>query len=362
MPTASTKRILKCYEAIREGLDQSLEADERVFIVGEGVPDPKGVFGTTLGLREKYGSTRVWDMPVSENGLTGACIGAAISGLRPVLTHQRLDFALLSLDQIINNAAKWYYMFGGQQSVPIVVRMVIGHGWGQGAQHSQNLQAIFAHIPGLKVVMPATAYDAKGLLIASIEDPNPVIFLEHRWIHGLIDEVPRGMYRIELGKASVARDGRQVTIVASSYMTIQSLRAAEILQEEGISAEVVDLRTISPLDEETILASVRKTGRLLVVDSGTSSGGIAGEIITRVATKAMDSLRQPPQRVALPDIPAPSSPALTKSYYPTYQTIVEAVFRLMHRSPRLLKSRWRKEEAIQTVPHDVPDTSFTGPF
>src|SRR3989344_1474080 len=196
------KRIINGAQAIREALDQSLAKDPRVFVVGEGVPDPKGVFGTSIGLREKYGKNRVWDMPVAENGMTGACIGAAISGMRPVLVHQRLDFALLSLDQIIKNAAKWFYMFGGQQSVPLVIRMVIGHGWGQGAQHSQNLQALFAHIPGLKVVMPATAHDAKGLLVASVRDNNPVIFLEHRWVHGVRGPVPEELYEIPLGQAN----------------------------------------------------------------------------------------------------------------------------------------------------------------
>lgn len=355
-------RTLTGAEAIREATDQCLAADERVVVIGEGVPDPKGIFGTTRGLRETYGPNRVWDMPVSENGMTGVCIGAALAGLRPILTHQRLDFALLSLDQVINNAAKWYYMFGGQQSVPLVIRMVIGHGWGQGAQHSQNLQALFAHIPGLKVVMPATAHDAKGLLIAAIEDPNPVIFLEHRWIHGLTGEVPEQMYRVPIGQANIARAGSDITIVSSSYLTIETLRAAEVLAEEGIAVEVVDLRTISPLDEVLIAASVKKTGRLLVVDSGWTNGGIAGEVIARIASSHFHTLRVPPTRLALPDMPAPSAPALTKAYYPTYRTIVEHVLGTLDHTVADIRKRWQAEDLAHPVPHDVPDPLFTGPF
>ena len=198
-----SNREIKYFGAIREALDQSMQEDANIFIIGEGVPDPKGIFGTTSGLREKYGEKRVLDMPVSENALTGVCIGAALTGLRPVLMHQRVDFSLLSMDQIINNAAKWHYMFGGQLKVPLVIRMIIGRGWGQGAQHSQNLQALFSHIPGLKVVMPSTAYDAKGLLISSIKDNNPVIFLEHRWLHNISGFVPEESYTIPIGKGKI---------------------------------------------------------------------------------------------------------------------------------------------------------------
>lgn len=357
-----TKRITTAADAIREATVQAMTVDERVCIIGEGVPDPKGIFGTTLGLQEAFGKNRVWDMPISENALTGVCIGAATQGMRPILTHQRVDFALLSLDQIINNAAKWYYMFGGQQSLPMVIRMVIGHGWGQGAQHSQNLQALFAHIPGLKVVMPATPYDAKGLLVASIEDPNPVIFLEHRWIHGLTGHVPEEMYRVPLSKAQVARQGSDITIVASSYMTILAQRAANILAQENIDAEVIDLRTISPLDEGTVLSSVKKTNHLLVVDSGWTNAGIAGEVIARVVTGAMNTLRTPPIRIALSDMPAPSTPALTKVYHPTHRTIVENAFTVLGHSTASLDARWNAEEKQRNTAHDVPDPSFTGPF
>ena len=356
------KRILSGAAALREAIDQSMAKDPSVFVVGEGVPDPKGIFGTTIGLQEKYGKNRVWDMPVSENGMTGACIGAALAGMRPILTHQRVDFALLSLDQIINNAAKWYFMFGGQQSIPLVIRMVIGHGWGQGAQHSQNLQALFAHIPGLKVVMPSQPHNAKGLLMASIADPNPVIFLEHRWVHSVTGDVPQGHYRTPLGQAQVMRRGTDLTLVSSSYMALESLRAAVLLEKMGISAEVIDLQTISPLDEKTIASSVKKTGHLIVVDSGWTNGGIAGEIIARMAISHMSALKSAPARVALPDMPAPSSPGLTKYYYPNIETILLSVSNMLGKKTDYIKKILAENHAGSKIPHDVPNASFMGPF
>ncbi len=356
------KRIITGAVAIREAIDQSMAKDPRVFIVGEGVPDPKGVFGTSTGLREKYGKSRVWDMPVAENGMTGAVIGTAISGMRPILVHQRLDFALLSLDQIINNAAKWFYMFGGQQSVPLVIRMVIGHGWGQGAQHSQNLQALFAHIPGLKVVMPSQPADAKGLLMASIEDPNPVMFLEHRWIHNATGDVPKKRYTTPIGKANIVRKGTDVTIVSSSYMALEAIRAADLLKHMGISAEVVDLRTISPLDEGAIVRSLKKTGHLMIVDSAWTNGGVAGEIIARVATKHMGLLKAMPVRLGFPDMPTPSSPALTKHYYPNIESIMRGVCTLLKKDASSVPKILAEDPSLSAVPHDVPNSSYMGPF
>ena len=230
-------RELKFFQAINEAIDLCMAKDPAVYIMGLGVPDPKGVFGSTLGLQGKYGSTRVMDMPTSENGMTGVAIGSALVGMRPIMTHQRIDFALLAMEQIVNQAAKWHYMFGGRMSVPLVIRMIIGRGWGQGSQHSQSLQSWFAHIPGLKVVMPTTPYDAKGLLISSIEDNNPVVFIEHRWLYNISGHVPEGVYRVPLGQARVIKKGNDLTIVATSYMTLEALRAAEMLTEDGIRAE-----------------------------------------------------------------------------------------------------------------------------
>ena len=254
------------------------------------------------------------DMPLAENGMTGIIIGASLNGFRPVLTHQRVEFALLSIEQIVNQAAKWHYMNAGQQNVPIVIRMIIGRGWGQGAQHSQSLESWFAHIPGLKVVMPSNAYDAKGLLISSVEDNNPVIFLEHRWLHNTIDNVPSEDYRVQIGKAKIVRKGEDLSIVAHSYMVLEAIRCADILKTKGISLEVIDLRTIRPLDNELILDSVRKTGRILVVDNGWIHFGVSAEIISLVSESIFDKLLCPPQRVGMHDSPSPSTRALAQYF------------------------------------------------
>lgn len=350
-------RQLTYADAIREALDLSLANDPDVYVMGLGVPDPKGIFGTTRGLQEQYGENRVMDMPTSENGMTGVAIGSALMGMKPVLTHQRMDFALLAAEQMVNQAANWHYMFGGQHSIPLVIRLMIGRGWGQGPQHSQSLQAWFAHIPGLKVVMPTTAYDAKGLLIASIEDPNPVVFLEHRWLHETIDHVPEGLYRVPLGVSRMLRKGTDVTIVATSYMALEAIRAAEMLAEDGMSSEVIDLRSLRPLDDSLLVESVRKTGRLVVADTGWTSFGISAEIVSLIVEKVFHELKGPPKRIGLPDCPTPTSHALTEHYYPRSMHIMNAVRSLMN-----------KEEISKLTfgsshhPLDVPDHSFIGPF
>ena len=343
-------------QAILEATDLCMANDPSVYVLGLGVTDPKGIFGTTKGLESKYGSTRVLDMPTSENGMTGVAIGSALVGMRPILTHQRLDFALLSMDQLVNNAAKWHYMFSGQGRVPIVVRMIVGRGWGQGPQHSQSLQAWFAHIPGLKVVMPSTAFDAKGLLISSIEDNNPVIFIEHRWLYNISGHVPEEAYRVPLGKARVMRSGTDLTIVATSYMSLEALRAADMLSQEGIHAEVVDIRTLRPLDRASIRESVGKTGRLIVADTGWKTAGFSAEVLACVAEEAFDDLKSAPHRVALPDYPAPTSPALSKDYYPGAVNIVRV-------AEAMLGVRLDPETfPAPRLPQDIPDPSFTGPF
>ena len=345
-------------QAILEATDQCMGKDSSVYIMGLGVPDPKGVFGTTLGLQDKYGDRRVMDMPVSENAMTGVAIGSAIRGMRPILTHQRIDFMLLSLDQIINNAAKWHYMFDGKMRVPMVIRLIVGRGWGQGPQHSQSLQALFGHIPGLKVVMPSTPNDAKGLLISSIEDDNPVIFLEHRWLHHVFGEVPEEIYRVPLGKANILKQGKDVTIVATSHMALESFRAARFLEAKGVEVEVVDLRTIKPLDEQTILNSVRKTGKLVVVDGGWKFLGLPAEIITMVIEKAFNHLKAPPCRVAFPDIPTPTSRVLSSEFYPGVINIVNAVNGILG-----MPDVGEAELGLgQDIVKDIPDKSFTGPF
>lgn len=349
-------RELKFCEAINEAVDICMARDPAVYLMGLGVPDPKGVFGTTSGLVEKHGPGRVLDMPTAENGMTGVAIGSALVGMRPILVHQRLDFALLAMEQLVNQAAKWHYTFAGKVSVPLVVRLIVGRGWGQGPTHCQSLQAWFAHVPGLKVVMPTTPHDAKGLLISSIEDNNPVIFIEHRWLHNLSGRVPEGHYRVPLGQTRVARGGDDLTIAATSYMTVEALRAARRLEEAGIGAEVIDLRTIQPLDDGPILESVRKTGRLIVADTGGKNFGVGAEIVARVVEGALPYLKAPPRRIGLPDCPSPSSPALAKSYFPRSQNIVDAARQLLE-----LESGPLAVEPTGGL-LDVPDLSFAGPF
>ena len=297
---------------------------------------------------------RVFDMPASENAMTGVAIGAALGGLRPVMTHQRLDFFLLALDELVNSAAKWHYMFGGKSRVPVTIRLIIGRGWGQGPTHSQSLQAWFAHIPGLKVVMPALPADAKGLLLSSIFDDNPVVYLEHRWLHNLTGLVPDGDYRCPLGKAAVLREGSDLTIVAASYMVIEALNAEKFLHAKGLSVEVIDLRTIAPVDWDTVFASVNKTRRVLILDTGNLTGSFSGEIAARIAKYCWERLRMPPERMALPDYPSPTSPALTEKFYPGAVEIAEKVGEMLGLA--------LNAGELGHQPHDVPGESFKGPF
>ncbi|MCZ7644137.1 MAG: alpha-ketoacid dehydrogenase subunit beta [Planctomycetota bacterium] len=349
-------RHLTYAQAILEATDLCLGADPNVYLMGLGVPDPKGIFGTTLGLREKYGA-RVLDMPTSENGMTGVALGSAVVGMRPILTHQRVDFALLSMEQLANEAAKWHYMFGGIMKAPMVVRSIIGRGWGNGPQHSQSLQAWFAHVPGLKVVMPATPHDAKGLLIASVEDDNPVIFLEHRWLHYISGPVPEGRYTEPLGVARVLREGRDVTIAALSYMSLEAHKAARMLAERDIDAEIVDVRSLRPFDAGAVARSVEKTGRLIVADTGWEFGGFSAEIVAQMAERCFGKLKAPPRRVALPDCPTPTSAALSKHYYPRAIHVARAAAEMLGRQDA--DSLFAEETG---APLDVPDKSFTGPF
>jgi pyruvate/2-oxoglutarate/acetoin dehydrogenase E1 component len=343
--------------AINEALHESMTKDDRVICYGLGVTDPKAVFDTTKDLESRFGSSRVFDMPTSENAMTGVAVGASLSGLIPVVTHQRLDFFLLAMDQLINSASKWHYMFGQQQSVPITIRLILGRGWGQGPTHSQNLQAWFAHMPGLKVVMPTTAEDAKGLLTASIFDPNPVVFLEHRWLHNAQGLVPDGFYSKPLGKARIANTGNDITIISMSYMTIEALKASEYLATLGIQCEVIDLLTIRPLDWETLFTSVHKTGRVLALDTGFTTGSVAGEIVARISMDCFDALKVNPARLAMPDIPEPTSPALTKGFYIRASNIAKQVLKMFGREYTKVDV-----DLPEPIPHDVPGEWFKGPF
>lgn len=327
--TKEGERKISYTAAIHEAFDQALSHDERVFIMGQGVDDPFGTFGTTLNLQEKYGSERVFDTPVSEESLTGITIGAALTGMRPIYLHNRPDFLLLAMNQIVNHASKWSYMFGGEVNVPLVIWAVIGRGWGSAAQHSQALQGLFMHVPGLKLVMPSTPYDAKGLLITAITDNNPVIILEHRWLFNHTGYVPEGLYSIPFGKGVIRRKGKDITIVGVSHMAIEALRAAEELQKRDIDAEMIDLRTLKPLDEKIILQSIQKTGRLIIVDTGWKTGGITAEIAAIVSEKGFDYLKRPIRRVACLDIPTPAGYTLEAKFYPGVKDIVASAKELM---------------------------------
>ena len=318
-------RQISYVEAINETLHQMIEKDEKVFLIGQGVTSPWYVGNTTVGLIDRF-PERIIDTPVSENGITGTAVGAALTGMRPVLMHPRMDFMYYAMDQIANHAANWYYMFGGQVSVPITLWGIINRGGEQAAQHSQALQAMFTHIPGLKVVMPSTPYDAKGLLVACIEDDNPVVYIDDRWLYNYMGEVPEELYSVPIGKGIVRRKGEDVTIVATSYMVHEANKAAEILEKEGIDAEVVDLRSLKPLDETLLFSSVKKTGRLVIADGGWKTCGIGAEISARIAeSDFFKQLKAPISRVSLPDTPAPASYALEKVYYKKAEDIVVAV-------------------------------------
>ncbi|MBF0479985.1 MAG: alpha-ketoacid dehydrogenase subunit beta [Candidatus Omnitrophica bacterium] len=321
-------RKLSFADALKEALEQSLALDPRVYVMGQGINDPGGMFGTTDGLYKKFGLDRVFDVPLAEEATVGMAIGSAMAGMRPISLHNRPDFLLMAMDQIVNHAAKWSYMFDGQVPIPLVIRACIGRGWGSAAQHSQALQNLFIHTPGLKVVMPSTAYDAKGLFLSSLADNNPVIFMEHRWSYKHQGHVPEHMYYVPLGQAVVRRVGQDVTVVAVSHMVIESLRAADELAKQGISVEVIDPRTLNPLDEETILKSVAKTGRLVVVDMAWKNCGFAAEVISRVAEKGFTYLKKPPVRVALPDLPTPAGYSLENAYYIGVEDVVSGVIKV----------------------------------
>lgn len=318
-------RVLTYAQAIRDAHAQLLASDPRVFVIGQGLWSP-WYAGTSLrGIDKEFGRDRGPDSPVCENATTGVAVGAAIAGMRPIVFHPRMDFMLLAVDPIVNQAANWSYMFCGQVNVPVVIRSVINRGGEQAAQHSQALQAFFVHVPGIKVVMPSTPYDAKGLLIAAVNDGNPVMYIDDRWLYDERGEVPEEPYHVPIGKAALRREGKDATVVASSYMTLQATRAADCLQQKGIAVDVIDLRTIKPLDAELIVQSVRKTGRLVVADGGWATAGVAAEVAARMASDAFEDLKAPIVRVCLPDAPAPMSRPLEKAYYPTLEKIVEAV-------------------------------------
>jgi acetoin:2,6-dichlorophenolindophenol oxidoreductase subunit beta len=326
-------RRLTYAAAIREAHAQLLARDPRVFLIGQGLWSPWYAGGSLDQLDSEFGSQRVLDSPVSENAVTGMAVGAALAGMRPIVFHPRMDFLLLAADPVINQAANWSYLFSGRISVPVVFRAVINRGGEQGAQHSQALHSLFMHIPGLKVVMPATPADAKGLLIAAVEDPNPVLYIDDRWLYTQSADVSEAMLAAPIGTASITRTGRDVSIIGVSWMAHEALAAAELLINEGVDAEVIDLRSLKPWDRTAVLDSVRKTGAAVVADPGWRTAGASAEIAATIAEEAFHHLRAPVARVSLPDAPAPSSRSEEQAYYPGAADIARAA-KLVARSRR----------------------------
>jgi pyruvate/2-oxoglutarate/acetoin dehydrogenase E1 component len=323
-------RELTYAEALREGLRQLMEEDERVFLIGEDIGVYGGAFGVTAGLIEQFGDERVIDTPISEAGIAGACIGAALTGMRPIGEIQFMDFVTLSMEQLVLQAAKVRFMFGGKASVPMVLRMPGGSGTGAAAQHSESLENWFVHVPGLKVVMPSTPYDAKGLLRAAVLDDNPVIFVEHKLLYKTKGHVPEAPYVVPLSQTEVVREGTHLTVVATSVMVGRALQAAEQLAEEGIQLEVIDPRTLKPLDDAPIIESVKKTGRALVVHEAVEMGGFGGEVVARIAaSEAFDYLEAPIRRLAGLDIPIPYNRELEYHTVPQVESIVREARKLV---------------------------------
>lgn len=357
------KRKLLGFEAINEATHQAMEADKSVIIIGEGVPDPKNIFNTTTGLIERFGNNRVFDSPLSENAVTGICIGASMNGMRPILVHQRVDFSFLSFDQIINNAAKMNFMFNGNHNSPIVIRLIVGRGWGQGPQHSQNIHTSLSSFPGIKIVMPSNPYDAKGLLISSIQDNNPVIFIEHRWMHYTRNDVPKKMYKIPIGKASYLSKGEDVTILSYSHHSNEILKISnEISKLFNFSFELIDLRSLVPLDVSTIVKSIKKTKKLIIYENQEFHSSFSGEILKQIMDKIFDNLIKPPLLICGPKYPVPTSHFLSKySYVDTFNAAKKIIkFMGMDFSKKEFKDL--NYNLKSHTDHDKPNIEFTGPF
>jgi acetoin:2,6-dichlorophenolindophenol oxidoreductase subunit beta len=324
------ERVITYAEAVREAMAEAMTADERVFLFGEDVGVYGGAFGVSGDLVHRFGEDRVRDTPISELGIVGTAVGAALAGMRPIVEIQFSDFTCQAMDQIVNQAAKIHFMLGGAAEVPMVLRAPLGSGTGAAAQHSQSLEAWFAHVPGLKVVMPATAADAKGLLLAAIDDPNPVMVLEHKLLYRTKGPVPEGADRVPLGVSAVRREGKDLTIVATGVEVMRSLEAADTLAAEGIEATVIDPRTLSPLDDAPILDSVRRTGRALLVQEAPQHGGFMGEISARIAgSDAVYHLLAPIRRLCGLDSPIPYAPQLERAVVPQVEDIVAAAKQLV---------------------------------
>jgi pyruvate/2-oxoglutarate/acetoin dehydrogenase E1 component len=351
----SEQRLLTYVDALREAVSQEMKRDPNVFVFGLDTDDHKAIQGSTRGLVEEFGPDRVFGTPLSEDAMTGVAIGAAMAGMRPIHVHIRMDFLMLAMNQLINIAAKGHYMYGGQINVPLVVRSMIGKSWGQGAQHSQGLHSMFMHVPGLKVVAPSNAHDAKGCLIAAIRDDNPVIFVEHRLLYFTDSYVPEQAYEVPFGKARVCTTGNDVTVVGISNMLMECLRASELLKDVGIEAEIIDPISLVPLDIETIRNSVQRTGRLLVVDNAWTNCGASAEIVARIAEGNDGARTIQIRRMGYAPTTCPTTPVLEREFYPDPVKIAKMVYAMVQpNGPAWTLDPKRAELAYQS--------KFRGPF
>ena len=324
-PDPKEGRVLSYVDALNEALALALGLDPNVIVLGQGVNDPKGMFGVTTDLHKKYGTERVFDTPLSEEGMFGVCTGAAMNGISPVYLHNRPDFLLLAFNQIVSHASKIHYIDNGKTCVPLVAWAAIGRGWGSGAQHSQAIQGLLMGVPGLKIIMPSTPYDAKGLMLAAIADNNPVLIFEHRWCMRNKGVVPEGIYKVPIGEGVYRRKGKDLTIVGTSHSIELAIQSIDDLADNKITADVIDLRTIKPLDEKIILESIQKTGKILVVDTGWEMGGVCAEIGCLVAEKGFSYLKSPVRRMGLPDVPSPAGFTLEQFYYPNKDNFCQII-------------------------------------
>jgi len=321
-------------EAIREALREEMKRDGTVFLMGEDIGRFGGVFGVTKGLVEEFGEERIRDTPISETALVGGAVGASIAGTRPVVEIMFADFLAICMDEIHHKAGKWRYSHGGQFKLPLVIRTAMGHVFGAGPEHSECPEAFYLHSPGLKIAVPSTPYDVKGLLKTAIRDDNPVLFFEHKLLYNTKGPVPEKEYLVPFGRADIERNGRDITLVTYSFMTHEALKASEILSKEGIEVEVIDLRTLSPMDKETVINSVKKTNRLIIVEEGNRTGGVGAEITAWVLEEAFDYLDAPVKRVASKDVPIPFNPVMEGFVIPNTGDIIRAIKEVVYKDSR----------------------------
>ena len=357
------KKTLNMQNAINEGLIEAAKKNSKVIFFAQGVQDPNSLFGTLNNLSKYISKNRIIETPVAENATCGIAIGSAMTGMIPVVSFHRVEFALLALEQIFNNAAKAHYVSRGKHKVPLLLRLIIGRGWGQGPEHSQSLESIMSHIPGLKVIMPSFPDDAKGLIISAIEDNNPVICIENRWSHYTEGEVRSGHFFEDISGPKKISTGKNLTLVSTGYMTLEAKRAVDLLTKVGITIDHFDLRVLRPLKLEKIINSVKKTGSIITIDTGHRFLGIGSEIISEITEKAFHSLKNNPVRMGLPDHPTPSSRGLIEDFYPDCIKILKSITKLLSINQELITPLIEQIEKERSgLPIDVPDNFFKGPF